>query len=363
MARILFLSPTYYDEDSVIGGSERYVHELATEIGKTHTLRLVCFGSQKMRKHVGTYERFIYPSWQKGVFSIHNPVSLTWWQQLWWADLVHAFQISTLQGDIATLLSNHRQVPFCMTDNGGGSWFILHKRFPNILQGQQGIGHSRYAVQRLRDKGMQDVRCLPGGIRVPSGIVDLPDEKTDEIVFVGRLLEHKGPHLILDAMRHMPPDWQGTARIIGRPYDPAYLERLHRIAEGLPVQFVHDATDTDVNNAIRAARVLVAPSITPSGGGVSELLGITTLEALAMGTMPVVSTAGALQEIVEIGGVGAVFQENDAVDLARALTSVWGNLPSPQMCRQAARIFDWEEVGRMHLALYNELWLRKRSQR
>ena len=355
MARVLFLSPTYYDEASVIGGSERYVHELATEIGQTHDLRLVSFGPQRARQRIGSYQRYVYRAWHDGVFSIHNPLSLAWWHHLWWADLVHAFQISTLQSDLATVFAQLSRRPFCMTDNGGGGWFILHKRLPVILRGQQGIGHSRYAAQRLRAKGMSQVHRLPGGVRVPPGAGNWPEEKRAEIVFVGRLLEHKGPHLICEAMRRFPKTWPGKARIIGRPYDPAYLEKLHHAAEGLPVEFVHDATDAEVALAIRRARVLVAPSISPPNGAVSELLGITTLEALALGTVPVVSTAGALHEIVELGGVGAVFRENDPEDLARALTAVWDDPPPPSRCRAVARRFDWSAVGRLHLALYADL--------
>src|SRR5712675_72235 len=77
-----------------------------------------------------------------------------------------------------------------------------------------------------------------------------------EVLFVGRLLPHKG---VDDLIRAMPAELPLT--IVGRAYDAHYLERLHELANGKRVTFRHDADDDGLVDAYQRARCVVLPSV------------------------------------------------------------------------------------------------------
>lgn len=344
------ISPTYYADESVIGGGERYVHELCREMGKRTSVTCISFGATRatiqrenyvLERHVGTT-----------AFGCdrNNPFGWTWLGELMSATVIHVHQISTLVSDLATVIGTLLRKPVFVTDHGGGGGRILHQRCPWILRNQIGIAQSRYAASLLEAKGVDDVCTVPGGVDLRIFETGSPPAKGRDIVFVGRLLDHKGPHLLLQALKKLP-EWGGRAWIFGRIHDRDYAEKLRQLAFGMPVTLVHDASDSEVASAIATACLLVNPAVTPRDAktgdpGISELMGISVLEAMAAGTPVVVSTAGALSEIVEATGHGAVFEEGDVDELARTLHELLFSpcLPSANLI-DAVRPFSWPVVA------------------
>ncbi len=135
-----------------------------------------------------------------------------------------------------------------------------------------------------------------------------PDEnvpRDGRVVYVGRVLPHKGVDDLVDAVGEDLP-----LRVIGRPYDPNFMTDLRQLAAGKPVQFVQDADDAYIVNAYRAALCVVLPSVYRTRYGVEsvvpELLGQTLIEGMACGTPAVCTDVASMPEVVEDGVTGLV---------------------------------------------------------
>jgi glycosyltransferase involved in cell wall biosynthesis len=138
-----------------------------------------------------------------------------------------------------------------------------------------------------------------------------------DVVFVGRLLPHKGVHDVVSAI--------GAGlhgRVIGPVADRQYLSTLKALAAGRAIGFEHELDDEGLVAAYRTAGAVVLPSVYESSYGprteVPELLGQTLLEAMACGAPTVCTRVASLPEVVEDGVTGLVVPPNDPAALERA---------------------------------------------
>jgi glycosyltransferase involved in cell wall biosynthesis len=161
------------------------------------------------------------------------------------------------------------------------------------------------------------VHVIPSGVDLslftPSPLPDGPPEA----VFVGRFVEKKGLDVLAAAwptVLHAVPD--ARLRILG--YGP--LESLARSIAG-DVEVVVGASRSQVQDAIRRARVVVSPSHTAPGDAVETLL-IANLEAQASGRPVVTTRHGGIPEFVRDGETALLVPEGDADALADALIRV-----------------------------------------
>jgi hypothetical protein len=83
------------------------------------------------------------------------------------------------------------------------------------------------------------------------------EPRSDETLFVGRLLLHKGVNYLVDAMPEDAP-----LRVVGRAYDERFLELVKARAAGKRVIFETSASDEDLVERYRRALVTVLPRST-----------------------------------------------------------------------------------------------------
>ena len=114
----------------------------------------------------------------------------------------------------------------------------------------------------------------------------------------------------------------------------------------------------------RSAAVVAVPSVHRTVYGayveVSELLGLSTLEAMASGTPVVASRLGGLPEVVAHGETGYLVEPGDVADLRARLALVLGDPAAAGRLGQAARAraverFTWDACARRCLAVYEAL--------
>jgi glycosyltransferase involved in cell wall biosynthesis len=176
------------------------------------------------------------------------------------------------------------------------------------------------------------------------------------VVFVGRLLPHKGINYLIEAAPTNLP-----VKIIGQPMNEPCLRELHALAEGKCVSFHHDYADEQIVQAYPKALCIVLPSVFRSVHGnetpVPELLGQTLLEGMACGIPAVCSNVASMPEIVEDGRSGFIVPPNDSAALREKL--VWLNEhrdAARTMGRHArARVlekFTWPRVVERCLEIY-----------
>ena len=130
----------------------------------------------------------------------------------------------------------------------------------------------------------------------------------NQIVFVGQLRSHKGPQLVIEAMKHFP---DVELRILGRGED---LPKLKKQAKGMNnVTFVGFVTQEEVGKELAAAKCAVFPSLW------EEPFGLVLVEAMQCGVPVIVSNRGAFPEIVEDGVAGLIFDPDQPATLVHAI--------------------------------------------
>jgi spore coat protein SA len=141
--------------------------------------------------------------------------------------------------------------------------------------------------------------------------------KTPIVLFAGRLVEDKGVHVLLDAMKLLKQqNVKVRAQIVGSSSfgSGKETEYIRRLKANCPetVTFLEYRTGASLAELFREADIFCSPSICEEG------FGLVNVEALASG-LPVVSTdGGGVGEIFTAGG-GILVERGSAVQLACAL--------------------------------------------
>jgi glycosyltransferase involved in cell wall biosynthesis len=194
--------------------------------------------------------------------------------------------------------------PICVTDHGGIS-STLGSEIDHLDLVDRIVAQSRFAASQFETR--RPISLVPGGV---DGEVFRPPvhrPERDRILFVGRLLPHKGVDVLLKAL---PRDLPLT--ICGRPYRDDYFRRIVKLCAGKDVQIITDADDETIRGLYARAWVNVLPSQYRDCYGtvwrVPELMGFTLLEAMACGTPVICSRVGAMPEFVRDGETGFVFE-------------------------------------------------------
>jgi glycosyltransferase involved in cell wall biosynthesis len=176
------------------------------------------------------------------------------------------------------------------------------------------------------------------------------------VVFVGRLLPHKGIDYLIAAV----PNGQRLV-IIGRPYHNAYYQLLRELAKDKQVDFVTDATDDRVVAELRRSAVAVVPSVYSDCYGnhyaAPELFGLSAVEAMSCETPVICSDVGSLPEIIEDGVTGLVVPPNEPGALRGAIERIMNDPRSAREMGKAARrrvleLFTWDRVAETCLRVY-----------
>jgi glycosyltransferase involved in cell wall biosynthesis len=361
--KILHITPTYFDDASVIGGGERYPTELARWMSKFAAATFVSYSPTRKSQKLDALSLEVYPVKR---FAQDNKVNAFNWQTLGLipaADVIHIHNLnalgSALNGFAASLLNK----PVFVTDYGGGSGIgdLLNRKLNLAHRYRNAIAYSQFGADRLPPVLQAKTTVIKGGIDTDRFCPDPAVSKQNEILYVGRILPHKGINDLVEGFRKLNmPDYH--LKIIGRVYSQKFYEDLKKIAIGLPVHFIHDASDEQLLHAYRTAKVTVLSSVHTSCYGdyspVPELMGFTLLESQACGTPAICTDAGAMSEFVDHERTGLVVAQNSPAAMAEGLQAIL-NLDNheyqtwQERCRAWVEPMNWQNVVRQHLELYN----------
>ena len=342
---IVHLVPAPFDpRDGVMGGAERYAFELARHMATRVETRLVTFGDAARRERLGPLDVHVLEGCHvRGERS--NPIAASLPRSLRGAAVVHCHQQHVLASSVAAVLSRMTGRRVFVTDLGGGGFDV--SSFVSTDRWFHGHLHiSEYSRRVSGHEGSRSARVIFGGVDTrrfsPGG---LPG---DGVLFVGRILPHKGIHDLIDALDPHTP-----LTILGRALDEAYLALLHDRAKGKRVTFVHDADDARLVEEYRRAACVVLPSVytTPDGRTtrIPELLGQTLLEAMACGRPVVCTDVASMPEVVVSGVHGLVVPPADPEALRHAITTLRQDRAMAAAMGRAGRHrvlerFQWDHV-------------------
>ncbi|MFH1176798.1 MAG: glycosyltransferase, partial [Acidobacteriota bacterium] len=133
------------------------------------------------------------------------------------------------------------------------------------------------------------------------------------IGFVGTLCWHKGAHVLLEAVRHLPADRFRVLLHGGTDTFPDYTARLRELAAGLPVEICGGFDRDRVAEIYHERDLLVVPSLW------AENSPLVIHEAFMAGLPVVGARTGGIPELVTNEQNGLLYEPFSALDLAAAL--------------------------------------------
>jgi alpha-maltose-1-phosphate synthase len=261
---------------------------------------------------------------------------------------------------MAALHARIRRIPTAVTDHGlgGGNWAgLLPRLFDRFLT------VSAYSARELGSPPTR-TRVVYGGAD-PARFSPDPEASRRGVLFVGRLTPHKGVDRLIEAL---PED--AELRVVGStghdpdPPERDYPQLLRSLAARRRVEFLGAVPDADLPALYRGAQVLVLPSVHVTCYGreipVSELLGLSCIEAMASGTPVVASSVGGLPEVVDHGLTGFLVEPGNSSELRERLAQILGDRRLAERLGQNARErflekFTWEACAERCLSAYSEL--------
>ena len=207
---------------------------------------------------------------------------------------------------------------------------------------------------KLRENGANPQRTfvVPVALDLEHLLNAPEDELAPELLFVGRLLEHKHANLAIEATRILVERGVDVhLGIVG--IGPEELRLRSLVADlnlGSRVKFYGSIdSQQELWSLVRGSRVLLAPSV-------REGLGLVVAESLALGT-PVVCALHEENESSKLVGssTGSLVPPFDAPAIANA-AEYWLDVSTPRAQRMATFLAEHEEltVGAMS-ALYAEI--------
>ena len=317
--RVMHLVPALFGEDGIYGGAERYARELARNMAEVTPTTLVSFGPRPRCFCDGPLQIVVLgPPWYvRGQRT--NPVHSGLVREIAAADVVHCHQYHVLASSLAAALCRVSGRKVFVSDLGGGGWDI--SAYVSTERWFHGHLHiSEYSRTLAGHEKNPAARVILGGVDTDWFRPDDTMLHDGPVVFVGRLLPHKGVNDLVDAA---PPDL--PVELIGRPYHVEFLADLQRRAAGKRIAFRHDCDDAAIRIAYQRARCVVLPSVYRNLYGsetrVPELLGQTLLEGMACGAPAICTAVASMPEVVADGLTGFVVPPNDPAALRDKL--VW----------------------------------------
>jgi glycosyltransferase involved in cell wall biosynthesis len=198
------------------------------------------------------------------------------------------------------------------------------------------VACNRDVAGELQDAGAQ-VHLVPHGVDLERFVPQpFPETRPLQLLAVGRLVEKKGFHILIQAAARLRVPFQ--LDIVGEGTEEKRLTELIR-AHGLEskIWLRGPQTHEDLPAAYNRAHVLIAPSIMDRTGDRDGLPNVV-LEAMACGRPVIASDAGALGSAVIHEQTGLLTVPGDSESLASAIELLASEQPLLRKLGMRARV-------------------------
>jgi glycosyltransferase involved in cell wall biosynthesis len=358
---IAHVVPTPFGAAGLHGGGERYPVELCRTLARHVSCRLITFGPDYARRSDDGLETIQLATIARLKGHPAHPLGRGLGKALRDADLVHTHQTRSTPSRISALIARARRTPVVTTDHGlgGGGWAgvlpRLFDRFLCVSQNSADVLQVPPSKARVVYGGVDTDRFHPGS------------EVRRGALYVGRVTPHKGIDRLLRALPpRVPLTVAGSVGHDRREPERSYPRLLRDLATQ-DVTFAGAVPENDLPGLYRCAQVFVMPSVQSTIYGrrvaISELLGLSTLEAMASGTPVVASRIGGLPEIVRDGETGYLVTPGAVDELRDRISELLGDPKRAARMGEAGRElvqerFTWQHCAQRCLDAYAELLAR-----
>ncbi len=366
-----------------MGGQEIVVDALARQfvsLGHTPVVfapkpRKLSIQGEKYPYEVVRHPRF---------YSTHHFIS--WYRWFLWQhyqrqpfDILHCHGIYP-PSYLAALLGERLPVPVVVTSHGGDVFAGNVRLQKSIVQARcvEGlrsasalIAISRFTrdgFARLCPQVQPRIVDIPNGVHVADfvGRAPAPEGWDPALVpgryglFLGRLKQRKGIDVLLKALARVPDDGTVQLAIAGDGEERRALEALtQQLGLRARVRFLGTMTGQAKIYLLQNARFGVIPSRQ------WEAFGLVVLEGYASGLPMIATDMPGLADLIVPEQTGLLVPPEAPQALAAALARLFSDdalcARMSACARQAALQFDWRNVARRHLALFENLLAARRA--
>lgn len=281
-------------------------------------------------------------------------------------NLIHAHWIFP-QGFIAVLLGKLCKVPVIITAHGSDT-FELKSTIIYFLK-RWSLSHCNAWTSNTHATANEISHNLPMPKIIPMGVFlkdfslgnrnELRRLVSDDsliILFIGRLYLNKGVKELIKAFSLISNDLKNKTQlwIVGDGIERKNLEEQSRLL-GLEknIIFYGRYPNDQLPNFYAAADILISPSITPEGQG------LTILEAFASQTSVICSRNGAVLDFVEHRKNGLLINPEDTNAFKDAIEELLTNIKLRESLacegNVTAQRYDWLSIGQRFSELYSSV--------
>jgi glycosyltransferase involved in cell wall biosynthesis len=286
-------------------------------------------------------------------------------------NLIHAHWLIP-QGFIAalSLLITRQKIPLLCTSHGGDLFALKGKGPQRLKRWVMDKSAALTVVSTAMKKTVVELGIVPDKVEVISMGVDLkglftPDpsvqRKTDELLFVGRLVEKKGVHFLLEAMPKVM-EKHPTVRLIlagSGPVEQELRQQAQRLHLSEKIDFLGMVTQTQLPALYQRATLAIFPFIVAKSGD-QEGFGLVQVEAMGCECPVIAGDLPAIHDIITHEENGLNFPSGNAQALADAIIKL---LDDPELRARLAgegrksvvQKFDWEIVAGKYAGVYDSL--------
>ncbi len=250
---------------------------------------------------------------------------------------------------------------------GGGSKLMRRLVSWAVTSPAEVVAISSATADALRTIAPVPVEVIPYSLPIPASPErSRPRGEAFHLLFVGRLIERKGVHVLLRAVALLPPGREVRVIVCGDGPERPALEGL-AASLGLAdrCEFAGRVSDERLRQEYADADAFVLPAIVDARGD-SEGLGVVLLEAMNSRVPVVASAIGGITDIVEDEVSGLLVPEGDERALAEALERLvrddaFARRLGEAGFRRLGTHFSWDAIVPRWLTLYDRV--RARAQR
>lgn len=265
-------------------------------------------------------------------------------------------------GVAAVWLGRRFGLPVTMTARGTDLNLIPKYRLPrHLIQGAIRDSAALIAVSGALKQALVDIGAPPDKVTVLRNGVETsvfrPPENRDTLrasmglvgptlISVGGLIERKGHHRTIEAMRQLPGF---TLLIAGEgPERERLSAMIAQFGLGDRVHLLGPRPHRELPALYGAADASVLAS---SREGWANVL----LESMACGTPVVAANIWGNPEVVRQPAAGLIYEPNTADGVANGVRKLFANLPSREATRAYAEPFSWDETTAGQLAIFRRI--------
>ena len=171
----------------------------------------------------------------------------------------------------------------------------------------------------LQNNGLNPnlISYLPYGLDVEDIVPDdnKGSKKELRVGFIGTLFEHKGTHLLIEAIQDLLPNLAIELKIYGKLEEfPEYVAKLYEITKGDPrIKFCGTFPNQEIGKVFAELDVLVVPSVW------YENTPLVIYSAQAAKCPVIATNLGGMSEVIHHEVNGLLFEKGNIVELANSI--------------------------------------------